>query len=187
MSTRTIVMGAIVVVVIVVATVITIQILPTGDDDDHGGNGGGTVWVLTSNDYVDYTISFSNGTLIGYWKCRVVEVIPEVQGVTWNITQTFNGYTNSFQVSTNWGLIFAHAGQFPIGVINSTRLPGYVHASDSLSTHWGTKNCDHWYVETDSTTGFWYYKGVIMKYVANTELGSQYVMTLTDTSLSFII
>jgi hypothetical protein len=179
------IIGAIVVVVIIIAAIIIIEILPSGDDGDHGGNGT-AVWTLTSHDYVNYTISFSNGTLIGYWKCRVVEVIPEVESVTWNITQTFHGYTNSWQVSTNWGLIFAHMGEFPIGVIDSTRLPGYVHVSDSISTHWGTKNCDHWY-ESDITTGFWYYKGVIMKYVENTELGSQYVMTLTDTSLSFII
>jgi hypothetical protein len=185
LSTRTIIIGAVVVVVIIIAAIIAIQILPSdGDDGDHGGT---AVWVLTAHDYVNYTISFSNGTLIGYWNCRVVEVIPEAQSVTWNITQTFHGNTNSWQVSTNWGLIFAHMGEFPIGVIDSTRLPGYVHAADSISTHWGMKNCDHWYTEGNLTTGFWYYKGVIMKYVADTQLGSQYVMTLTDTSLSFII
>ena len=165
--------------IVVVAALAVILVSP---DDDHGGGGG--TWELSSGDYLNYTISWSNGTVIGYWKCRIVEVIPEVQSVTWNITQTFGGYTSQFQVATNINHILTPRWEMPIGIINETTMQGLDHNTVSLSTNWGSKSCDHWYSDT---VEYCYFNGVLMKYTENIEEGvHDYVMTLTDTSLAMI-
>ena len=154
-----------------------------------GGGGGGSTISWKVNDYVEYTYETTAGG-------STIRVVMEEKVNSVSSTQIEMKITTTTYVD---GVALGAPSVTYQNMDKSTALGGNVDvnnppvgttivkmSSETVSTKWGGRLCDHYQVTEQGYTGeFWIYKGVVLKMDLNIG-GAPATFVLSNTNLSAV-